>query len=280
MSFIREDNKWFNNNRTFNGSDDVDEPIKIFIGTSDDSDTVIERIYLYTLLKNTKSQLDITFLRPKNFPEWKRQGWGTPFTCFRYAIPELCGFKGRAIYTDCDMINFRDISYLWKTSLQGKPFGMVWDSLQQNNAKWKNTAWERGWWCDSVMLIDCEKAKEWVDPISVQADWEGTYKWHFMEKIGSPDPSKTKDIVQRLDSRWNSFDGTETDYPHKPPYKNDKVNMPADQIWQLHLTALSYQPWHPKYSPHAKASHKRQDLMNEFWKLNKEIYDIINVHEL
>ena len=47
-----------------------------------------------------------------------------------------------------------------------------------------------------------------------------------------------------------------------------------EMIWQLHLTALSYQPWHPKYTPHAKASHPRQDLMEEWWRLAKIVNSI------
>ena len=208
------------------------------------------------------------------FPDWKRKGWGTPFTCFRYAVAEMCNFKGRAIYTDVDMINFRDIYDLWKTDLKGKPFGMVWDSLQRNDLKYTGTKDERGWWCDSVMLIDCEKAKKWIDPISVQAQWEGTYKWYFMEKIGSPSKEKSASIVQELDARWNCFDGTDTAYPYKSRKFNDKVHLSLEEIWQVHLTALSYQPWHPKYNPHAKASHLRQDIMEIYWRYNNIVKTI------
>ena len=208
------------------------------------------------------------------FPDWKRQGWGTPFTCYRYAVPELCNFKGRAIYTDVDMINFRDIYHLWRTDLKGKPFGMVWDSLQMNDAKYKGTPQERGWWCDSVMVIDCEKAKEFIAPISVQANWNGTYKWHFMEQIGSPYRNKSSKIVEEVDERWNSFDGSDTSYPYKDIKNVEKIQIPLEEIWQVHLTALSYQPWHPKYNPHAKASHQRQDIMEVYWRYNNIVKTI------
>ena len=35
------------------------------------------------------------------------------------------GYKGRALYTDVDMLNFRDISALYKTDLEGKAW-YVW----------------------------------------------------------------------------------------------------------------------------------------------------------
>lgn len=248
------------------------DKIKLFVGTSDKHDRTIEKIYLYSLLKNTSADIEVVWLRPSMFPDWKRKGWGTPFTCFRYAIPELCGFKGRALYTDCDMINFRDILSLWRTDLEGKPFGMVWDSLQMNNAKWQGTPYERGWWCDSVLLIDCAKAKDYVHPIKEQAQWDGTYKWYFMESIGSPKKEKSLEVVTELDARWNSFDGTDTSHPYTIPWKDkDKVHLPLEEIWQVHLTALSYQPWHPKYSISAKATHGRQDIMEVYWKYNYEM---------
>ncbi len=251
-----------------------DEPIRLFIGTSEHEEPTIEQIYLFSIFKNTDHPVEVTFLRPSMFPDWKRQGWGTPFTCYRYAVPELCNFKGRAIYTDVDMINFRDIYHLWRTDLKGKPFGMVWDSLQMNDAKYKGTPQERGWWCDSVMVIDCEKAKEFIAPISVQAKWNGTYKWHFMEQIGSPYRNKSSKIVEEVDERWNSFDGSDTSYPYKDIKNVEKMQIPLEEIWQVHLTALSYQPWHPKYNPHAKASHQRQDIMEVYWRYNNIVKTI------
>lgn len=256
-------------------------PIRLFVGTSEDFDRHIEQIYLYSIFKNTNHAVEVTFLRPSMFPDWLRQGWGTPFTCFRYAIPEMCNFKGRALYTDCDMINFRDIHHLWRTDLKGKPFGMVWDSLQMNADQYRGTEHERGWWCDSVMLIDCEKAKEWVHSIEEQAQWPKTYKWDFMESIGSPFREKSEHLVQELDARWNSFDGADTAYPYKPPYpRKDKIQFDLEEIWQVHLTALSYQPWHPKYSPHAKASHDRQDIMEVYWKYSRELKTLEKLSEI
>src|SRR6056300_83223 len=114
--------------------------IKIFIGTSDSQDKIIEQVYLFSLFKNTDAELDITFMRPKKMG-WTRNNWGTPFTSFRYAVPELCNFKGRAIYTDVDMINFRDIKELWETDLEGKPMASAWDFLCDNTV-----TRDDGWW--------------------------------------------------------------------------------------------------------------------------------------
>ena len=121
--------------------------IRLFIGTSEKEDWLAEQVYLYSIYKNLPSnqEIEITFLRPSMFPKWDRRYWGTPFTCFRYAVPELCNFEGRALYTDVDMINFRDISHLFNTNLNGKPFGFVWDAQQDNGKKGADLGVPRGW---------------------------------------------------------------------------------------------------------------------------------------
>ena len=243
--------------------------IKIFIGTSETEDRFAERILTWSLYKNATQPLDIKFLRPSMFPEWNQRGWGTPFTCFRYAIPELCNFEGRAIYMDVDQINFRDITHLWKTDLEGNAFGMVWDTLNWNDKEWNGTEWERGWYSDSVMLIDCEKAKPHMAPIAELAESSFSYKYEFMRKMGCP---KSPHNITKLDSRWNSFDGYVTDDDSLHEHRSNHKQYAIDEIWQLHWTGLSGQPWHPKYGGFGKATHSRQDLTDLLW----EYADIVD----
>ena len=252
--------------------------VNLFIGSGGKYDEKAAKIYLYSLYKNTKRDIKITWLSPETMGEdWNRTCWGTPFTCYRYAIPHLMNYKGKALYTDVDMVNFRDIGHLFDTSLNGKAFGMVWDAMQDNGLRGRELGYPRGFWCDSVLLIDCEKAKDFVDPIEKMKKWKNTsYKWEVMRKLGSPHKEKTMELVEQLDARWNSFDGTN---PSRPPLdgSNDwtkKEHFDADMIWQLHLTALSYQPWHPKYTPHAKGTHPRPDLMKEWWRLARIVNTI------
>ena len=255
--------------------------IKIFIGTSDSQDKIIEQVYLFSLFKNTDAELDITFMRPKKMG-WTRNNWGTPFTSFRYAVPELCNFKGRAIYTDVDMINFRDIKDLWETDLEGKPMASAWDFLCDNTV-----TRDDGWWADSVLLFDCEKMKDFVDPIDEMKNWEGSYKSHWMKAhANSPDAEwAKKNLYHTLDSRWNSYDGQVTDYKELAQghfnkdyfWIKDNENIakrpqrPIEDIWQLHMTGLSTQPWHPRYTSWGYSTHPRQDLMEIYWDYVKKV---------
>ncbi len=254
----------------------LNEKIRIFVGTSEYEDKWIEKVLAYTLVSNTDRDIEITWMRPSMFPDWNKTGWGTPFTCFRYAIPELCDFKGRAIYMDADQMNFRDIGCLWDTDLGDCAFGMCWDTLNMNAQMHEGTKYERGWFSDSVMLIDCEKAKDWVAPISEIAECDWVYKNVFSKEINAPYREKVEDIIiKRLDSRWNSFDGWVTDGPAKD--RDDQDQYVLDDIWHLHFTSLSSQIWHPKYSPHGKSSYRRPDISRELW---KTIYKIKQIEKV
>ena len=244
--------------------------INIFIGSSDSDDTWIEKILVYSLLKNSSEKLNIQFLRPNKFPGWNRGGWGTPFTCFRYAIPELMGFKGRALYMDVDILCLGDIAELFNFDLEGKPFGFVWDSLMSNGSQWEHTAFSNGWWADSVILMDCEKAKPHVAPIAYQRNPKKVYKWEFFSNMGSPFKEKSLPYIKQLPGNWNCFDGRNPSHTPAGLKKEKQMEFSVEEIKLLHMTTLSTQPWHPIYSPHAKATHPRQDLMELLWRYNEE----------
>jgi len=252
----------------------MNKGIPIYIGTSDQPcDKIQEKVLVYTLQKNTKAKLNIHFLRPKNFPKVSAEGWGTPFTGLRYAIPSLEKYKGKAIYMDMDMINFRDIEDFYHINLHNKPFGMCWDANQLNIDD--NT---RGSFCDSMMLIDCSKTDEFFKWEEVE-NWKHktVFKWEFMKRLRhweNVENRKDNMAVCYIDSRWNSFDGSMTDALPNPPTSKDFFDKPQyelDMIFHLHLTALSYQPWHSRYLHAAKASHFRRDVSDYWWELVDEV---------
>ena len=261
--------------------------IKIFIGTSDTEDRWIEQIYLYSLFQNTDAELDITFLRPSMFKDWNKQGWGTPFTNFRYAVPELCNFEGKAIYTDVDQLNLRDISALYNTDLEGCAFAMAWDGLHDNGMEWAQTPKAKGWFCDSVMLIDCEKAKEFILPINEIKNCNRNYKHQFVRGIGNPHKENTLGIIKELDPRWNSFDGRDTSWYGDEilpvagtPEADDVIpNFDLDEIYHIHFTSMSRQPWHPIYSPWGKTTYIRDDIAAILWDYARKVKIIANPEE-
>lgn len=170
---------------------------------------------------------------------WETNRWSTPFSGFRWAIPEVCGFEGRAIYTDCDMINYRDIGELWDTDMKGKPIAARAGERFLGNE-----------FC--VSLIDCKKIKDFIImPISRMKTIDSTHH-RFIGKF-----SGDNNLVHCLDPRWNVLDGEEYE---------------IKDIWQLHFTNMATQPWKPSWYTGVPMQHPRKDVVSEFYKHRDEAY--------
>ncbi len=93
------------------------ETIRLFVGTDIYQRAAGAEVALEaSVRKNTKRQVDITWMR-QGSPDWdwggQAIGWCTPFSMFRWFIPEHCEYKGKAIYMDADMVALRDLGELW-----------------------------------------------------------------------------------------------------------------------------------------------------------------------
>lgn len=221
--------------------------INIFIGTSENGeDKEAEEVLEYSLRKNCLSEnLNITFI--SNSPEssnffsgFNTDNWWTPFSFLRWAIPEYCGFQGRALYMDVDQINFKDISKLFYMDLKDKALAM-----------------REGDFNCGVLLMDCEKMKELLPPINVLK--EKPLKFQD-ELVKSLIPFSTF-----YDKRWNCLDGED---------------RRSSDIWHLHFTNMTTQPWIPSwaYSTWEKRGlvfepklHLRGDLVYIWKYLQKEL---------
>lgn len=208
------------------------EPIRIFVGTSSNNeDAEAEMVLEYTLRKNTKVPLDITWMRQTHdensiWGGWETRRWSTPFSGFRWAIPEACGFTGRAIYMDVDQLNLRDISDLFCIDLEGRPMAA------RRGARFGGHEF-------CVILMDCEKLGDMLQPaerMKRNADAHHRYIGMFS---GS-------DYVLDLDPRWNCHDGDGREI--------------AD-IWHLHYTDMATQPWKPAWYTGVPCEHPRADLV-------------------
>ena len=69
----------------------------------------------------------------------------TEFSLYRYLIPQICNYQGRAIYIDSDTVCLTDISELFETNLGENHFLAKRETTEE--------------WGLSVMLIDCEKCR-------------------------------------------------------------------------------------------------------------------------
>jgi len=217
------------------------EKVRIFIGTSaNGEDADAEMTYEYSLRKNTDRELDIVWMRQTRDEKsvwggWNTERWSTPFSGFRWAIPEVCGFEGRAIYTDVDMINFKDISLLLDTDLNGKPV-----------AARRGSRFGGHEFC--VMVFDCEAFEQYSMPVKRMKQIAESHL-RMINKFSGND-----ELVTDLDPRWNCLDGE--DYA-------------VDKMWQLHYTKMESQPWKPSWFTGVTCDHKRSDLV-ELWYLTRQ----------
>ena len=90
--------------------------IRLYVGT-DPQQAIAERALEASVRANTSQPVDITWMRYGD-PGWDwgglDAGWATPFSMFRWYVPETCGYKGRAIYMDCDQLALGDLTELWE----------------------------------------------------------------------------------------------------------------------------------------------------------------------
>lgn len=223
-------------------------PIKIFIATSPNGeDAEAEMVLEYSLRKHSSQPLDITWMRQSKDPRsiwhcgwrgWSTRKWATPFTGFRWAIPHACNFEGRAIYMDVDMVNLYDINELASLKFDdGKAI------MARTGFRWDYE------FC--VMLMDCEKLKNIIPPLSELRKLNSNFRNVHLKL-------KEADCIQELDNRWNSLDG-------------DDFNI--SEIKHLHYTHMASQPWKPDWFTGIPEEHKRPEIADLWFQYKDEAID-------
>jgi len=201
------------------------ETIKIFVGCDPNNCDLEQMMVLeYSIKKNTQYPIDITWMQlshDENSPwfsdqnqqhGWRTEKWATPFSGFRWAIPELCNFKGRAIYMDADVIVLTDIAKLWNTPFDQNK--MVIAKGGKSTARLCTCVW------------NCELAKQYLPALDqLKQDENGHRK---LMKLIKEHP----ELVQNYTDSYNCIDGEE---------------LTIDQIKILHYSDMGTQFSH-KYS--------------------------------
>jgi hypothetical protein len=247
-------------------------PVRVFIGSADRS-IIEQRVLQWSVQKRTRAPVEFYILNgthgevrgPRGEPvpnplgdRLRRMSTATPFTFFRYAIPELCGFAGRAIYCDADQLVMDDIEELWSTPLGDAGAAMC-------------PAYRRGRWATSVMVLDCAKFR--LDLPAVLGDVErGELSLvdlnYFTDRFLARYPLK----ITPLAPVWNSLD------------------CPGRDVKLLHFTNLNMQPWrftmHPAeelWAEHLQAAYRDGYLNRQMIRdaIDKEGYrpDLLDMAE-
>ena len=194
--------------------------IRIFVGCASGDDLESQAVLEYSLRSRASRPVEIVWMQQSRDPAspyfvgkpdgWNTKAWSTPFSGFRWAIPEICGFEGEAIYMDSDMIVLDDIAKLWDQKFEpGKLLlakGGDADAWRFCVAKW-----------------NCAEAKNHLPPMS---EFRPIRKGHADLKrkfAGST-------LVQRFKGNWNCVDG------------EDYASLDDPDIKILHYSAEHTQP--------------------------------------
>lgn len=226
----------------------MSDRIRLFVGCAPNGEDAESQMVLeYTARRNSSLPIDIVWMRlsddPKSFwSGWNTSEWSTPFSGFRWAIPEYCNHSGEAIYMDSDMIILSDLAELWRNK---------WNIGDQPKA----VVQAKGGWRFCVAKWDCRRAFDHILPVERLKKIPGSHSRTFSYFANNPE------LVQVFDRQWNNFDG-----------ENDSLS----DVKILHYTDMSTQP-HLKYAlPRLEASgtrhwydgevraHRRADVVELF----------------
>ncbi len=191
----------------------VESPIRVYIGSQEAQDLAV-KVLEYSIHKHASMNVevfplhhaDIQVPKPKDVANRPR----TPFSFQRFYIPQLAGFRGRAIYLDSDMQVFKDIREVWTLPFDGA------DVLA---ARGRGSDGRKPQF--AVMLLDCGRLEWDIDDVVAGLD-RGEYDYEALMYT----MAVAKEVRAAIDAEWNSLER----------YEEGKTAL-------LHYTDMNTQPW-------------------------------------
>lgn len=193
----------------------------------------------HSLLQHASLPLDIRYLKldELGLDRVHDPRASTEFTYSRFLVPHLCGFQGKAVFMDNDMLCFGDVKELDDLDMNGLALRVVKHDYQPGNTVkmygCEQSSYPRKNW-SSLMLMDCAKLKLWSK--AVVATQTGAYLHRFQD---IPD-----DQIGEIPNTWNTLD-----------WMDEKTKL-------IHYTNGG--PWFEAYRdhPHADVWFRARDAMN------------------
>jgi hypothetical protein len=235
--------------------------VRIFVGCSaNGEDAEAAAMLEYTLRHYATEPIEITWMTLSHDPAspwysnpakregWNTQGWATPFSAFRWAIPHVCNFEGKAIYMDVDMVVRDDIAKLWHQVIPDNARLLAKDNKHS-----------------CVMLFDCARMKAILPPFDMLRRTEGMYR-SVRSTVGM--------CAARFAGNWNCLDGENYKTLTDPDIKVihfTRVETQPHLKWALpRLQASGQRHWNRLMQPVPHARPDVQPLVDNLWKLAQE----------
>lgn len=205
------------------------QPLRIFIGT-DDTQTIAHRVLEHSIRKHASVPTEIVPMLnlPTPLPKDPAMRPRVPFSFSRFLIPELCGYEGRALYLDSDMLVFGDVAELASMPFEGK--ALLCTTQPEPPEKWrhKRDFFKPGKHA-AVMLYDCSRLSWKIDDV-VQGLDDGRYTYdELVSDLCIVDPDRIGDSIP---IEWN----------HLERYEPGVTKL-------LHYTVVPTQPWRNDANP-------------------------------
>lgn len=198
------------------------DPIRVFCG-GDRSQQLPFEVFAHSVARHTARPVQVrtidNALAP--IPADPRFKPYTEFSFARFVIPALCGYRGRAIYMDSDMLVSADIGEMWDTQMEGAAIAIERGSRAQAD-RGKHAA---------VMLLDCAKLDWKVEEIVAGLGTRYAYK-ALMQIDPLLQPGQMREL---LAAGWNELD-------HFEPGRTRNI----------HYTKILTQPWVHAAHPHGR----------------------------
>lgn len=126
----------------------------------------------------------------------------TVFTFARFAPPALCGFTGRAIYVENDMVAFGDVAELWERSLGGAAFAAV----PYPSGRGANSLYQTTGYMSSVLLFDAARCQH-IDVATItDAVRDGRVTYQDAVSLTDRFLTEMRIEVSPLPAMWNDIE--------------------------------------------------------------------------
>jgi lipopolysaccharide biosynthesis glycosyltransferase len=204
--------------------------LKIFIGWDPRFQEPAD-VLRHSLLEHSSIPLDIRCLKlhELGFDRPHDPRASTEFTYSRFLVPHLCGFEGKAIFMDSDMLCFADIKELDDLDMGDLALRVVkHDHRPVNTVKMygcEQSAYPRKNW-SSLMVMNCERLTLWSK--EVVATQTGAFLHRFQ---GISDGH-----IGEIPAAWNSLDQMDETtkmihYTNGGPWLEAYRDHPHADVW-------------------------------------------------
>ena len=202
--------------------------INVFIGY-DEKEKVAYNVLSYSILKNSTRPVAITPIYLPNirddFVRERIPKQSTDFAFSRFMIPHLMNYQGWALFMDCDMLMFEDVSKLWRMRDDSKAIQVCKHNYTPKEDKkflgQVQTKYEKKNW-SSFMLINCKKCTTLTPDYVNKASGLELHQFKWLEG---------DHLIGDLPLEWNWLVG---EYEYK------------DDVYNVHYTKGG--PWFEDYA--------------------------------